>query len=221
MSLFKRLSATVVTRLDRVADRLENHDAVVQAALGEMQRKVAEAKVRFARVRRELEAVEDRIVAGRDKAARWRERAVGCGAEDEPRALECLARAREQEREIEQLETRRREYVEATVKLERAVEVLESRLAEIRQKQVLMRARQSTGQALSAASADCFGAAELDAVLERWEISVMEAEMLADLEPAADSLDREFTERETDEALRGELAALLAEENARERDDGH
>lgn len=45
MSLFKRLSATLVSRIDQVVGEIENHDAVIQVALNDMRKKIAEARV--------------------------------------------------------------------------------------------------------------------------------------------------------------------------------
>ena len=213
MSLFKRLSTTVVARIDQVADRLENHDAAVQAALADMQRRAAEANVRFGRVRRELENVEAGIDGNRAKAAQWRRRAVDCGREDETRALECLARAGELDRDTERLEVRRREYTEAAAKMEQAIAALESRVAEIRQKQVLMRARQSTGRALSATAAvETCGTMAVDEVLERWEVSVLETEMMAGTGSSVDSFEKNFDQQENQQALKAELNELLGRE---------
>ena len=213
MSLIKRLSTTVVARIDQVADRLENHDAVVQAALADMQRKTAEARVRFGRVRRELENVEAAIDSNRSKAEQWRRRAVNCGREDEARALECLARAGELGRDTDKLEIRRREYTGAAAKMEQAIATLETRVTEIRQKQVLMRARQSTGRALSATTAaETCGTTAVDEVLERWEISVLEAEMMADMGSSADSFEKDFDQRENEQVLKAELNELLDRE---------
>ena len=50
MSIFKRLSATVVSSLDRVVGEIENNDAVIQASLTELRKKIAAAKVRLSHV---------------------------------------------------------------------------------------------------------------------------------------------------------------------------
>ena len=53
MSIIKRLSATLVSNIDRVVGEIENNDAVIQASLTELRRKVATAKVRLAHVHRQ------------------------------------------------------------------------------------------------------------------------------------------------------------------------
>jgi len=51
MSIFKRLSATLISRVDQVVGNIDNHDGGVQAPLTDMRnnmrKKVAEAKVRL------------------------------------------------------------------------------------------------------------------------------------------------------------------------------
>jgi len=53
MSMFKRMSATLVTRMERIVDDLEDHDAVVAAALSDLQKQVAKSRARYTRVEQE------------------------------------------------------------------------------------------------------------------------------------------------------------------------
>ena len=86
MSLFKRLSATLVSRIDQVVGEIENHDAVIQAALHDVRRKVAEARVRLTQVQRESERLQERIDEQQQHAEHWRERARETAGSDEHRA---------------------------------------------------------------------------------------------------------------------------------------
>ena len=94
MSIFKRLSATLVSRIDQVVGEIENHDAVIQATLNDMRKKVAQAKVHLAQVHREKERAIQNANEQRESAARWQQRAIGCAKTDEKKALECVSRSR-------------------------------------------------------------------------------------------------------------------------------
>ena len=53
MSIFRRLQATISASLDNAVSQVENHDAVVEAALKDARAAAARARVRLARVQKE------------------------------------------------------------------------------------------------------------------------------------------------------------------------
>lgn len=216
MMLFKRISTTFMSRLDQVVGELENHDAVIQAALGDMRKKVAEARVRLSHVNREAERLDKDAEEHRHNAERWRRRALETADSDEHKALECLRRARQCDQQAARARNAQVQYEQSAEKLGRDIETSEQRLDAIKQKLALMRARQSAGSALSATSEIQSDAVRsLDDTLERWEIQLGELEM--SLEPCqeSDSLEREFISREQEADLRGELAQLRKGESER------
>jgi len=213
MSIFKRLSATLVSSIDQVVGEIENHDAVVQASLQDMRRQIAEAKVRLSQVHREQASLQEQIREQQDGAQRWRERALACSESDEGKALECLSRSRHCQQQAERLEQALAGFESTAEKLAVDIETSEQRLAQNKQKLTLMRARQSTSSALNATGEQGQDACQLaDDTFDRWEINISQAEMVSDSHPAIDPLEREFTTREQQEELRRELAALRAEE---------
>ena len=50
MNLFRRITASFTGSIESAVSQLENHEAVVQAALKDTRAMAAKAKVRFARV---------------------------------------------------------------------------------------------------------------------------------------------------------------------------
>jgi phage shock protein A len=215
MSIFKRLSATLVSGIDKVVGEIENHDAVIQASLDEMRKKVAEAKVRLGQVRREEAHLQQQIQEQQSNIQRWRQRAIESAkgaTHDEAKALECLQRSRRCQQQIEKLEQARARYLESADKLARDIESSEQRLLDMKQKHTLMRARQSTSSALNAtADTDSAAIRLLDDSFERWEINISQTETVLDMHDKVDSLEREFITQEQQQALRNELAALLDE----------
>ena len=213
MSVFKRLSATLVSRIDHVVGEIENHDAVIQATLNGARRKVAEARVRLAQVQREAERLQAQIDERREQAERWRQRSRETATSDERKALECVRRARRCDQEAPRLREALAQYTQTAERLERDIETSEQRLRAMKQRLALMRARHSTGSALTATSETENNALrQLEDSFDRWEVNLSQLEMAAEHCAPADSLEREFADREEEAGLRDELAALLKEE---------
>ncbi len=213
MSIIKRLSATITSNIDRVVGEIENHDAVIQATLAELRKKVAEAKVRLAHVRREEAKLKKQIQARYEDEQRWGERAVEAAKTDEGKALECVHRRQQCRRQARKLEQSQQHYQLIAEKLARDVAQGEERIAEMSQRHTLMRARQSTTEALNAVNeAGDNSLRQMEDSFDRWEIKITQEEMAVDCDEVIDPLDREFSNLENQHALRDELAALMAKE---------
>jgi phage shock protein A len=213
MSIFKRLSATVVSSIDRVVGEIENNDAVIQATLTELRRKVAAAKVRLAHVHRQEANLNRQIQKRHEDEQLWGDRAVEAARTDEAKALECVRRRQQCRRQAQKLEQGQQYYQLTAEKLARGVEEGEERLAEMGQKHTLMRARQSTAEALYAANqAGDDSLHQMEDSFDRWEVKILQEEMAVNSDDMLDPLGREFSNSENEQALRDELAALMAEE---------
>lgn len=213
MSIIRRLSATLASNIDRVVGEIENNDAVIQATLTELRKKVAAAKVRLAQVHRQEVNLNRQIEKRRADEQLWGERAVAAASTDEARALECIRRRQQCRQQAQRLEQGQQHYQLTAEKLARGVAEGEERLAEMGQKHTLMRARQSTAEALSAANqaGDDF-LQQMEDGFDRWEVKILQEEMAVDSDDMLDPLDREFSNAENEQALRDELAALLKKE---------
>ena len=211
MSIFKRLSLTLFSRIDQVVGDIENHDAVIQATLNDMRKKVAEAKARLGQVHREKGRLEQQSQELQENVQRWQQRAIECSDADEEKALECVSRSRFCEQKNVKLREAINQYVQTADKLGRDIESSEQRLAEMKQKLTLMRARQSTNSVVCATSEmNSHVENQLDETFERWEINISQAEMLVDQPDSTDFLERDFLDKEKEEDLRKELTQLLA-----------
>lgn len=213
MSIIKRLSATVAARIDQVVGEIENHDAVAQATINDMRKKVAEAKVRLGQLRREEERVKRQIHEQQENSERWRQRAVEVAATDESKALECVSRRRHCQQQVARLEQGLTQYQQGADKLAHDINTAEQHLAEVKQKLALMRARESTSSALQVASGSNVDVSQLlEDTFDRWEVNITQAEMAIDTGPLVDPVEHEFLKAEEEETLREELAAMLAGE---------
>ena len=217
MSLFKRLSATLVSRMDQVVGEIENHDAVVQATINEQRKRVAQAKVRLAQVRRDAAKLSGQLQELQEAEQRWGNRAVEAAKSNEAKALECMQRRHHCHRQIKRLGTSLEQYQCTADKLARDITQSEEQLTEMSQKHNLMRARQSSTEALNAMAQTIDDSAhQMDDAFDRWEILITQQEMMrGEIEPI-DTLEHEFAMQENEEELRTELAKLMTKETGDE-----
>ncbi len=221
MKLFRRLTSTVTATVDQAVSHIENHDAVVAAALQDARKSAAEARVRLRTVQRDGEALRQRCEQLRGDVAQWAERARRSAAEDdEPRALQCVARMREAQRTLQSTEAAYRRHQAQQAALEQAAAQIRKRIKRIEQQRHLLRTRQSSAQAQHlAARLDAAEGEGVDEVLARWESSILAKEDLP-WDEAADPLQEEFQREEDEQALRESLRELLDNTPAGKREDG-
>lgn len=216
MSFVKRFSATVASRFERVLSEIENHDAVIEASLNGMRKKVATAKVFLARVQEQERQLCQQIDEQTQQAELWRQRAIGVAKQDEAKALQCISRSRDCEQRRQSLQRSLETYRQSSASLLQEIEFSEQRLLELTQKLTLMRARHSSCEARVATSGkDCDAEHLLQDAFERWEINVAQMELGIEADLNQDVMEQEFTQHEQEQALRQALAELLTQEAKR------
>lgn len=215
MSIIKRLSTTLFSRIDQVVGEIENHDALIAAAIGEQRKKIAAARVQLGRVQTQERRLGQQLEQLQSDLARWAERAVQCADHDEARALSCMQRRKQCGEQITQLNAARQQYTTTIARMQSDISRADEELRELSQKHALLRARQSSGEALSASGA--IGVADLnrlETTLDRWEVRIAQDVMLFEaaepLDPL-DTLEQEYRQEEDQAALRAELQALRNE----------
>lgn len=217
MSIIKRLSTTLMSRIDQVVGEIENHDALAEAALGEQKKKIAAAKVQLARVQSQEQRLQSQISQLKEEAHRWEKRAVQAAARDESRALECLQRRKQIESQVERLTAAQDEYAASVARIGADIGRAENDLLTLTQKHTLLRARQTSNEAIHAP----FGAGiakldELESTFERWETRIAQDEILNEMSEPFDPLEQSYRNDEEAEALRDELQSLLSREKGDE-----
>jgi len=212
MSMFKRITATLTSSIDQVVSEIENHDAVIQATVNDMQKKIVEAKIRLRNARNQAETIKQQVQEQNKQTDLWRKRAVECAERDEEKALQCMSRARDCLKSKEKLNQMLQQYITTVDKLDHDLRTSEQKLSEMKQKQILMRARQSTSQAVNAGSLDHLNVDDdLQASFDRWEMDISRAEMNIESMTNPDSIEEEFIHQEQRQALKESLNELLAE----------
>ncbi len=210
MNLFSRISATLTGKLDEIISHVENHDAVVAVALKDTRTAVAKAKVRLERVRKDGEAMQKRLEDAKRMALLWENRAKDTAANDEQKALACIARRNQCREQIAQTQTALARHKELEAKVSENVQRMEHRLREITQQQNLMRSRQSTADAMRIIN-QIEGSADygIEDTFDRWEALITETEYSIGHMSSTDTLDLSFAKEENTAQLQAELAELL------------
>lgn len=217
MSLIKRLVTTVHSSVDRTLASMENHEAVVDAALRESREAVSRARVRLTRLEKDGKQQGNRITELTSEVELWNERARSVAENDRPKALACIKRRKNCERDLEQAKAQALEHGRIEQRVRDSINESTNRVQALQNQRNQMRSREAAAQAGKIVhSLDGRLGTDVEAAIERWEVTVGEAELFTDtLLPVAvdcDDLAAEFVTLEENELLEDELDSLMKSE---------
>ena len=217
MNLIQRISTSITSSVDRAVSKVENHDAIINAALRDTQQAAARARVRLERVRKDGHQLKTRHANLQLAVSRWTERARSVATDDEQKALECLRRRKDCERQRETLVESIAKHDELEERIAAQVKKIESRIVEVAQQRNMMRSRQSVAEAMRTINnIEGVSYGDIEDTFDRWEINLGETEILMNATTSVDPLESAFLAEEDVAELRAELADLLQsdEENS-------
>ncbi len=210
MNIFTRISATV----ERAVSSIENHDAVVEAALKETRAAAAKARVRLSRVYKDGENLRKKLVDLAEKEKLWTERAKTIAATDEAKALQCVGRRNQCKEQLIQTRDMLARHDELEQNIGQSVKRIEERLEELTNQRNMMRSRHSTVDAMRVINKiEDSSSVGIEDTFDRWEMLITESEYSVGSSHHSDSLDASFTQVENEDDLRADLALLLNETN--------
>jgi len=139
---------------------------------------------------------------------KWQERILALMEVDQQdknrdKALECIKRFKQVEREQEKLETRALEHQKLEAQLAEDLRVIDEKISGLRHRKLEMSVKQCSSDTSGANASEQFGTqfskfTEIDEVFDRWEIKLArcyEASSVLQREPE-DSLEEEFKSKE-------------------------
>ena len=213
MNTLKRWTSGVISSVDWMITQVENHEALVNSAIDDMQRSGAKARVQLNRVIADGKNMRNRLTELKIRETQWRERAVITASADEARALECLKRHKRTQRDIKSLEDQISEHSRVEKQLVFDLGSIDERLAKLKTQRNLLRTRQSRAEALRAfQNDDSHLISEIGDIFERWEAKVGEYEMQGSCGVGlGDELEGEFVSQEETAELRASLTQLISE----------
>ena len=216
MSLIRRISTSITSTVDRAVSRVENHDAIINAALRDTQQAAARSRVRLERVRKDGHGLRTRRDNLEIAVKQWTDRARSTAAADEAKALECLRRKKECEAQLQNVRASLEKHDELESRIVDQVKKIELRIGEVSQQRNMMRSRQSVAEALRTIN-DIEGVSygEIEDTFDRWEINLGEAEIMVGVGSPNDPLETAFIADEEKAELKAELTELLQSDEER------
>lgn len=211
MKLFKKLAINVHSRVEAMADRIENKEALSTAHIREYERIVAKAKVKSTQVESEVARLEKEAARLRGQAELWAGRARRVHSTDETKALACAARMTQAQaahgQVLGDLEAARRLKQKMAGDLDHILKKLEA----LRRRHQNLAGRQACAEAFNTLQCVDGGIqADIDDLFTRWETDVVAQELHAQSpEIVGDSLDEEFATVEQEQSLRLALKQIL------------
>ena len=210
MNLIQRISTSITSSVDRAVSKVENHDAIINAALRDTQQAAARARVRLERVRKDGHQLKTRHANLTLAVERWTDRARNVAAEDEQKALECLRRRKDCESQLAALAESIGKHEELEERIAAQVKKIESRIVEVAQQRNMMRSRQSVAEAMRTINnIEGVSYGDIEDTFDRWEINLGETEILMNATTSVDPLESAFLAEEDVAELRAELAELV------------
>ncbi len=209
MQTIRLWTAALVARIDGMAARIENHEALTQSAIQDVRRASARARLELRRVRNDGERLRSKLGEAREAEVAWRDRARRKAGDDEAAALECLRRGRESERRANNLARRLGEHERVEADLSSDVSRIQERLSGLEEHRHVLSARQSRADAFATIECDEVGASDVEGLFDRWDLKISEREISCGHDDGEDAFEHDFSREEEEAELRAELDQLL------------
>ena len=211
MKTIRRFASGIFASVEWLADQVENHEALVTAAIRDVEKATARANVQFKRVQLDGKRMRQQLQDLRTQEERWEERAKRSAESDRDKALECLRRRKKVQAAVQELEKQERGHAATEKSLAQDLIRLNEQLQALKQKRNIMRSRETQAHAMATLSREDSRVFEdIDAIFDRWETNISSQELHADRSTVAvDALEFDFEEDEQRENLSAELDELL------------
>ena len=214
MSYLKRIRVSLGSQIDNLVSQVEDHEAVVDAAITDARKSLAGAKVRLKRVMHDENDLKTQISSLQQSQKKWRERAKQIGEQDEVTALECLRRSKEDTLRINSLQLTYTEYKQQRAQLQQMIKQAEQQLQQRIQRKNLMSTRENAlRSSRSLESTTSAMTEDWERTFDRWETRITEMEIGSIIDNPVDTLAHEFSSREELDELKMELGALIREDD--------
>lgn len=213
MGLFKRFTATISSTVDQAITKVENHDAIIAAAIKSTQTSAAKARVRLARVQKDGQALRLKAKELEHADAEWGRRAKAVATQDKNKAIECMRRRKLAKKQLEHVVASLQQHDELEAQVKDTLHKIQSRLGEMNQQRNMMRSRESVAEAMRIIN-NINGAttSDIEQTFDRWEVLISESEIASGNSEPVDVLTADFLEQEDQAELEADLDALLLED---------
>jgi phage shock protein A len=211
MKTIKRILSGFFASIDHLADQVENHEALANAALRDMEKAVLKAQVQLNSVKEDADKMSEQKMQFEQKVKAWHERAQKIANTDRQKALECLKRKKQAEQRLFEVSDCQKKHSELKAVLIKDLNRLQEQLVKLKQKRNILLTKESQVKALKSMSVDnSLVYEDIDQLFKRWELAVATPELNNSLDTAVeDTLEVEFESQEEIEALSKELDQII------------
>lgn len=209
MKSLKRLFVSIKSQIDHVADEFENHEALAGAAIQDLQEIARKTRLHLHRVGKLSEHYRNQLQEQQEQARLWSERAIKVKQQDEQKALQCVRRLRQAQRQIASLEHQHQESTKQEAKIREDLNTILERLQDLKNKKEILAARQNRA-CIQETLLDRRGnpVQDVQDIFDRWEGSVVSAEFETPEPFETDSFASAFEQEEDELALKMMLDEL-------------
>lgn len=210
MTITRRIITTFSSRLDKLIGELENHDALIKATINEQKKKLSTAKVQLAHIKSNESETRKQIAQLHRNETLWADRAVKEAEVNTEKAMLCMQKRKFVHEQICRLQNVVAEYEQTIQKMTAEIDYCEKSLKCMIQKHELMRARQSSVDAVQVINAAGNNNLEqLQECFDRWQVRLMHGEMDMVISDDQDPLEKAYLDSENIEILKTELQELI------------
>ncbi len=212
MNSLKKIFISIKSQVDQIANDFENHEALAEAAIQDLQTLGSKTRLHLHRVSKMSTHYQKQLEQQQKQAQLWSERALKAKNEDEDeqKALQCIKRLRQTQQQITLLEQQYEESCKQESKIRDDLNRISEQLQVLKNKKEILAARQNRAnlqESLNSKSTN--PALEVNNIFERWEGSVVSSEFEApDCDFDSDPLAQEFEHEEDELALKMMLDEL-------------
>ncbi len=168
--------------MDQAITKVENHDAIIAAAIKSTQTSAAKARVRLARVQKDGKAMRQKGKELEIADAEWSRRAKSMATQDKNKAIECMRRRKLARKQLEHIQSSLQQHDELEVQVKDTLQKIQARLGEMNQQRNMMRSRESVAEAMRIIN-NINGAttSDIEQTFDRWEVLISESEIVVKL----------------------------------------
>ncbi len=207
MNSLKRLYISIKGQIDHAADDFENHEALATVAIKDLQAIASKTRLQLHRICKMIEQYQHQLAEKKQQESLWTARAIKAKKQDEAKALECVKRLRQTQKQITLLEQQHEESAKQETKIQADLNMIEEQLLISKNKKEMLSVRQNRSHLQSVIQNNQFNSLDnVQQVFDRWEGRVVSAECEIP-SPPEDSLKNSFEQEE--DAL--ELKMMLDE----------
>jgi phage shock protein A len=215
MNTVKRLFVSIKQHIENVAEDFEDHQALINAAIAELNDIGTTTQIQLNRTRNDTVSYNKQIEDIQTESNRWAERAKKIHAEDESTALDCMKRIKRLQSQSQRLAEQIDHSVDIERQLTKDLDAINTKRNELKIRKDNLSSRHNRTVADQLITHSPNGVVtQADNILDRWENRVVSQEYRTQPtdnpahDDTVDSLQSQFEQEEDNEQLKQMLEQL-------------